>query len=68
MGVNVLGVNLCEPLGTPRDGIVKEHTRAGPRSPCTYVADAQFGLLARFPTTGAGIYPNSIACLKILFP
>lgn len=44
------------------------HTRAGPRPPCTYVADLQFGFHAGPPTIGAEAYLDSVACLWTLLP
>ena len=46
----------------------KDHTWAGPRPPCTYVADVQLGLHADLPTAAAGAVSDFVACLRILFP
>jgi hypothetical protein len=42
-----------------------EHRLDQPPTPCTYVADEQFGLHVGLPETGVGAVPEPLACLLL---
>ena len=53
-----------DPWGLPEiEPPTKEPAWAGPKPPCTYVADVHLGLYVGPPKTGGGTVPESVAYL-----